>query len=162
MRVEYIPDPYGGTAEVRVTLYSLPLPPGRTALTPTDARRLAGWINELLDEHEPLPVQPIYTADWYGAQQETSDWLAEQPEPETYTRWDLTSIPEDPHSPGTRRVHARMETNDDNDDGFPDAGPVTVWERDLTEAVALDLAGQKSHTGSHGQPVTVYLDEEKI
>jgi hypothetical protein len=79
----------------------------------------------------------------------------EQPEPETYIRWDLTTISE-------LLVHARMETNDNNDDGFPDAGPVAVWERDMTKFGALELAGQKSHLGSHGQPVIVYLDGKKI
>ncbi len=75
---------------------------------------------------------------------------------EVYTRWDIISLP-------GGRAHIRMETNDDNDDGIPDVGPVTVWERDLmNKSLALRLAGQKSHRGAGGQKVTVYLDGKEL
>jgi hypothetical protein len=71
----------------------------------------------------------------------------------TYTRWELTD-----HHNGT--MHICMETNDNNDDGYPD-GEVTIWERDTTEKIARELAGI-SHVGYFGHPVDVYLDGKKI
>lgn len=75
---------------------------------------------------------------------------------QVYTRWDIITLP-------GGRAHVRMETNDNNDDGVPDMGPVMVWERDLMHlSLALKLAGEKTHTGSYGQPVTVYLDGKEL
>jgi len=70
----------------------------------------------------------------------------------TYIRWDVTSQGE--------MAHVRFETNDGNDDGYPD-GNVSVDEFEVTLKAALNIAGT-SHTGCWGQPVNVYLDRRKI
>jgi hypothetical protein len=74
---------------------------------------------------------------------------------DTYTIFDLTTI-----APG--KMHIRMETNDDNDDGYPDPGPITVWEKDTSEETARQVAGGKSRVGAYGQPVDVFVDGVKI
>ena len=71
-----------------------------------------------------------------------------------YTRWDLWTRAKD-------MIEVRMVTNDNNDDGYPDDEPVTVWEKTMPAKTALDMAG-KSHTGYYGQSVDVYLDGKKI
>jgi len=71
-----------------------------------------------------------------------------------YTRWDITDR-------GNGRALLRMETNDDNDDGYIDPGPVAVWEKEMPMEQALEMAG-KSHTGLYGQPVHVFLDLKRI
>lgn len=71
-----------------------------------------------------------------------------------FTRFDLTTL-------GNGQMRIRMETNDNNDDGYPDNEPVTVWERETTEKSAREIAG-KSRRGYYGQPVDVFLDGKKI
>jgi hypothetical protein len=71
-----------------------------------------------------------------------------------YTRWDLWTR-------ANNMIEVRMETNDNNDDGYPDNEPVTVWERVMPEKKAREMAG-KSHRGYYGQSVDVYLDGKKI
>lgn len=68
---------------------------------------------------------------------------------EIYTRFDVTTL-------GGGRVHLRMETNDDNDDGVPD-GEITIWERDMSLETAKGVAG-KSRIGIYGHKVDVYID----
>lgn len=70
-----------------------------------------------------------------------------------YSRYDITTLP-------NGMAHLRMDTNDDNDDGY--AEDVTIWEKDMKMSTALSIAGQKSHLGMYGQPVDVYLDGVKI
>ena len=72
----------------------------------------------------------------------------------TYTRYDLTTLQ-------NGRIKVRMETNDDNDDGYPD-GNVSIGEWETSEKTAYEIAGKKSHTGFYGQSVDVYLDGKKI
>jgi len=71
-----------------------------------------------------------------------------------YTHYNLTSLP-------NNRMRVRMETNDDNDDGYPD-GDVTIGEWETTVKVAFEIAGKGSRIGWYGQPVDVYLDGKKI
>jgi hypothetical protein len=71
-----------------------------------------------------------------------------------YTRWDITDR-------GDGKALLRYETNDDNDDGFIDPGPVAVWEKEMDMQKALSMAGKTRH-GSYGQPVYVFLDLKKI
>lgn len=70
-----------------------------------------------------------------------------------YSRWDITSLPKG-------KAHIRYETNDNDDDGCPDPGPVTVWEKDTTMSIARDVTGV-SRIGYYGQAVDVYLDGKK-
>lgn len=74
---------------------------------------------------------------------------------DVYTRFDVTTKPEG-------QAHIRMETNDDDDDGCPDTGPLTVWEDDTLMDIAMAVAGNHSRTGLWGQPVDVFLDGKKI
>ena len=71
-----------------------------------------------------------------------------------YTRYDLTTLP-------NGKMKVRMETNDDNDDGYSD-GDIAIGCWETTEKVAYEIAGKKSHTGFYGQSVDVYLDGKKI
>ena len=73
----------------------------------------------------------------------------------TYTRFDIYT------SEGTGKVKVRYESNDDNDDGYPDDDVVTgEYEYPSLES-ALKFVGHRSHTGSYGQPVSVYVDGER-
>lgn len=81
------------------------------------------------------------------------------PELETYTRFDITTIQARDADHPAGKAHLRIESNDD---GYVDPGPIAVWEADLSMVMALSMAGQKSHTGIHGQPVDVYLDGRKV
>ncbi len=73
----------------------------------------------------------------------------------TYSRWDIWDT-------GDGNATIRSDTNDDNDDGYPD-DEVAVWEKqNVPMKLALNLAGQKSHIGLYGQPVDVYLDGRKV
>jgi hypothetical protein len=53
------------------------------------------------------------------------------------------------------------ETNDDNDDGYPDGEVTKATYGFATVEKAKKFAGT-SHTGLQGQPVDVYLDGKKI
>jgi hypothetical protein len=53
------------------------------------------------------------------------------------------------------------ETNDDDDDGYPDGEVTRETFHFPSLKKALAFAG-KSHTGLYGQPVDVYLDGKKI
>lgn len=108
------------------------------------------------EEDDCLPFCPLYQPpmeDRRFPSLRVSDW--------TYTRWDITTIrPLTDTDAGL--AHLRMETNDDDDDGCPDPGPVTVWEHDVTMVTAREMSGGKSHLGGYGQPVDVYIDGKKV
>lgn len=71
-----------------------------------------------------------------------------------YFRWDITTL-------DNGHAHVRMETNDNNEDGYADSCPLTITERDVSLDRALSVAG-KSRTGRCGQPVDVYIDGKKV
>jgi len=72
----------------------------------------------------------------------------------TWTRVDLTTL-------DTGRIRARWQTNDDNDDGYPD-GEISSYDT-YHESIgqAIKRCG-KSRKGFYGQPVDVFLDGNKI
>jgi hypothetical protein len=81
-------------------------------------------------------------------------WLADEREaadgPATWTEFHVWPMDVD-------RVEVRMTTNDDNDDGFPDAEVASITLR------FPDLRSALQHTGStrrgfYGQPVRVYVE----
>ena len=78
---------------------------------------------------------------------------------ETYTIFRIVTLPD-----GAAEV--TMETNDDDDDGYPDGkvtfgGPWKFRGPDGLEA-AYGMTGRSSHRGFYGQPVDVYLDGKKL
>lgn len=75
-------------------------------------------------------------------------------EPQTWTEYGIFT-----EDDGTYSVYA--STNDDNDDGYPDAN-VTEWRLSYPNLeAALKITG-KTRTGLYGQPVRVFLDGEKV
>ena len=54
-----------------------------------------------------------------------------------------------------------FETNDDDDDGYPDGEVVRAVYHCESLKQVFGLTG-KSRTGMYGQPVDVYLDDKKI
>ncbi len=63
--------------------------------------------------------------------------------------------------PGGRPITVEYESNDDDDDGYPDREVVRAAYFPRTLEDAMKVTG-KSRTGFYGQPVDVYLDGEKI
>ncbi len=66
-----------------------------------------------------------------------------------YTTFNITTI-------SLTRVMLRMETNDDNDDGYPDP-EVVIWEKEMSLETALSVSG-RTRVGVFGHKVSVYLD----
>jgi hypothetical protein len=106
------------------------------------------------EEEDCLPLCPLY-------QPVPDDPNPTMEKSEVYTRWDITTIRSQTDI-DAGLAYLRMETNDDNDDGCPDPGPITVWENNVTMVTALEMSGGKSHLGGYGQPVDVYLDGKKV
>ena len=59
-------------------------------------------------------------------------------------------------------VVIEYESNDDNDDGYPDVEIVKARYHASSLEAALQITGGKSHIGLYGQPVDVYLNGDKI
>ncbi len=85
----------------------------------------------------------------------------EAPEPEEPGTWTIFRIWQNQPGPGDHHITVEYESNDDDDDGYPDREVVRATYYPRTLEGALQVTG-KSRIGLYGQPVDVYLDGEKI
>jgi hypothetical protein len=95
----------------------------------------------------------------------------EPPDPDTgpqvYIRYDIGTRTSEARVKGERVIRTwyvvNTETNDDNDDGWPDDEVITgSFGPFYTLAEALNFTHGVSRIGAYGQPVDVYLDGEKL
>ena len=75
---------------------------------------------------------------------------------DTYTDFRIET-PDDGGAP------VATETNDNDDDGYPDAAGVERWDLTYrTLEAAFMSTGRQSHRGYYGQPVRVFLNGEEL
>jgi hypothetical protein len=72
-----------------------------------------------------------------------------------WSRWDIYSV-------GPDKFELLYQTNDDDDDGWPDGETVSATYGPMSWKRALHLTGGGSRIGLYGQPVDVYLDGVKF
>jgi hypothetical protein len=72
----------------------------------------------------------------------------------TYHRYDM-------HTRADGEIHGWVETNDDNDDGYPD-GNIERWQEHCKTRAEFDRRVGRSRIGISGVKVTVVLDGEEL